>query len=175
MKNDKIISWVYLIGLWIVSSSACVLLFSNDLSAGYTHRVSVEEMRSLYNEDTYPYYDDGVDGPYVDMGNGIITDLGTGLMWQQIPAPYDYSWNDACQLCEDLVLGNYSDWELPDIKQLVTLIDRNYYSATNYDYFRGSGGTYWSGSKLDRDYNGAYYENVWTVVFHSYRGTLITP
>ncbi len=93
--------------------------------------------------------EDGIDGPYVDNGNGTVTDLGTGLMWQQIDDGNRYIWREACAYCESLTLGDYNDWELPDVYQLLSLVDRDYDPSINTDYFyhvNSNGHYYFTGS-----------------------------
>jgi hypothetical protein len=69
--------------------------------------------------------------------NGIAKDSATGLMWQD--EPYTQAeetavdkntnngkagnWNYAKAYCENLTLGGYSDWRLPNIYELTTLLD----------------------------------------------------
>lgn len=69
---------------------------------------------------------------YTDNGNGVVTDNVTGLMWQQSPDtsgdgeidPNDkQTYTEAISYCQNLNLGGYDDWQLPDIKQLYSLID----------------------------------------------------
>ncbi len=60
---------------------------------------------------------------FIDLGSGIVRDNVTGLEWQQATAPGDYTWNEAISYCEDLTLGGHSDWRLPTIKELSTLVD----------------------------------------------------
>ncbi len=58
---------------------------------------------------------------YTDNGDGTITDNVTGLMWQQDPgekATYD----QAVAGASNLTLAGYSDWRLPTIKELYSLI-----------------------------------------------------
>lgn len=70
--------------------------------------------------------------------NGIAKDSATGLIWQDEPytqqekEAYDNNkknygkagnWEYAKQYCKDLRLGDFSDWRLPNIYELVTLID----------------------------------------------------
>ncbi len=65
------------------------------------------------------------DGPqmsYVDHGDGTVTDLVTGLTWQQTP-PAKMTWLDAFDYADQLALGGYDDWRLPTIKELYSLID----------------------------------------------------
>ena len=58
-------------------------------------------------------------------GNGTVTDNLTGLMWtkdaQQIKGTM--KWNDALNACNNLDFANYTDWRLPNVKELLSLID----------------------------------------------------
>lgn len=59
---------------------------------------------------------------FVDNGDNTVSDLATGLMWQQ----QDYhsnNWQDAINYCESLSLASYSDWRLPNVKELHSLVD----------------------------------------------------
>ena len=60
---------------------------------------------------------------FVDNGDGTVTDLATGLMWQQADSGVGMDWEDALDYAEDLELAGYDDWFLPDIKQLQSIID----------------------------------------------------
>jgi hypothetical protein len=61
---------------------------------------------------------------FTDNGGGIVTDNKTGLMWQQAESSPSYiNWDDALSHCENLPLGGYSDWRLPNIKELESLTD----------------------------------------------------
>jgi hypothetical protein len=60
---------------------------------------------------------------YTDLGNGIIRDNVTGLEWQKDTAPGTYTWDAALTYCENMALGGNSDWRLPTIKELSTLVD----------------------------------------------------
>ena len=66
---------------------------------------------------------------YLNNGDGTITDLDTGLMWQQIPSATT-NWNSALTNAENLSLGGYTDWRLPNIKELQTLTDYTLATAT---------------------------------------------
>ncbi len=58
---------------------------------------------------------------YQDNGDGTVTDINTGLMWQQDPgAKRNYA--EARAGAADLDLGGYHDWHLPTIKELYSLI-----------------------------------------------------
>ena len=64
----------------------------------------------------------GLQPAYQDNGDGTITDLNTGLMWQKDPGPkkqYQQAVNEA----DSFTLAGYDDWRLPSIKELYSLID----------------------------------------------------
>ena len=68
---------------------------------------------------------------YADNGDGTITDNVTGLMWQKSPdmnsdgiINYDdkLTYNEALTAADTFSLAGYSDWRLPSIKELYSLI-----------------------------------------------------
>lgn len=61
-------------------------------------------------------------GPYTDNGNGTVSDTSTGLMWQQGEGG-SQTWESALGYCEGSSLGTYSDWRLPNVKELASLLD----------------------------------------------------
>ena len=69
---------------------------------------------------------------YTDNGDGTVTDNVTGLMWQQSPdtdgdgdidADDKLTYDEAVAGAGTLTLGGYSDWRLPTIKELYSLIN----------------------------------------------------
>ncbi len=68
---------------------------------------------------------------YVDNGDGTVTDMVTGLKWQQSPdtngdgkitAKDKLTYEEALAGATDLNLGGYTDWRLPSIKEQYSLI-----------------------------------------------------
>jgi len=59
---------------------------------------------------------------YQDNGNGTVTDLNTGLMWQQDPGE-KMNFDQATAGASSFDLAGYSDWRLPIINELYSLID----------------------------------------------------
>ena len=87
---------------------------------------------------------------YRDNGDGTVKDLNTGLMWQQDDAQNTttaYSWPSAGDYCTTLSLAGHTDWRLPSVSELVSLI---YYPGggtptINTAYFPGClADFYWS-------------------------------
>jgi hypothetical protein len=66
---------------------------------------------------------------YRNNGDGTISDLVTGLMWQKAHNATRLNQVDAGTACASLHLGEYDNWRLPTIKELFSLAD-----------FRGSQG-----------------------------------
>jgi hypothetical protein len=61
-------------------------------------------------------------GHFKNNGDGTVTDITTGLMWQQREAKA-MTWEKALAYCESLDLSGYSDWRLPNIRELLSLVD----------------------------------------------------
>jgi len=100
-------------------------------------------------------------------GDETVTDLATGLMWQQ---QYDYTdyFDEAVGHCENLTLAGYDDWRLPDIKELVSIVDYGiYWPAFHTAYFPYPATlpqpTFWS-STSDAS-SSVYYHRIWRVDF----------
>ena len=51
-----------------------------------------------------------------------ISDSATGLMWQQTDAP-STDWDDAVDTCRSATTAGFSDWRLPNVKELQSIVD----------------------------------------------------
>jgi len=99
-------------------------------------------------------------GNFVDNGDGTVTDTDTGLMWQQATAPGAYNtWQEALDYCKSLSLADYTDWRLPSVNELLSIVDYSrYYPAINTDYFPNTESSfYWSSTTFPFDPNYAWY------------------
>ena len=79
---------------------------------------------------------------YTDNGDGTVTDNVTGLMWQESPdtdgdgnidAADELTYNAAVANAGMLRIGGYSDWRLPTIKELYSLIDFSGKDPSGYE------------------------------------------
>ncbi|MBI3814500.1 MAG: DUF1566 domain-containing protein [Nitrospinae bacterium] len=71
---------------------------------------------------------------YIDNGNGTVTDTTTNLMWQKGQSSTTYDWyrasgtyhagynSNGVNVCGSLNLAGYSNWRLPSIDELKTII-----------------------------------------------------
>ncbi|MGR5140272.1 DUF1566 domain-containing protein [Photobacterium sp. DNB23_23_1] len=55
--------------------------------------------------------------------NGTVTDNATGLTWQQADSGAGMDWPAALEYCENLELAGNSNWRLPNIKELQSIVD----------------------------------------------------
>ncbi len=67
---------------------------------------------------------------FVDNGDGTITDEATGLMWMQDDNGEGILWQDALVYAEGKEFAGYSDWRLPDVKELQSIVDYTRSPAT---------------------------------------------
>jgi len=65
---------------------------------------------------------EGFQPSYLDNGDGTVTDLVTGLMWQKNLFSEKLTFNEAVAGADTFSLAGYSDWRLPTIKELYSLI-----------------------------------------------------
>ncbi len=98
----------------------------------------------------------------VEPASGVVTDLVTGLVWQR-EALEELDWEGAKTYCDGLQVGAFSDWRLPSLIELVSVVD---YSKNNLaldlSAFLGPAvsPTYWTASSY-----GPNPANAWTIDF----------
>jgi len=130
--------------------------------------------------ESYADFDDGYyhSGPklsFRDNGDGTVTDLNTDLMWvssgyadtnveppvlYQSEGPWRrYFWNQALLYCERLNLGGYSDWRLPNYKELISIVDLSRMEpCVNQEYFLGTRADfYWTSTSFSYLTSQAWY------------------
>ena len=102
-------------------------------------------------------------GDFTDNGDGTVTDGNTGLMWQQAEAG-SMDWEAAITYCESFSLPGYTDWRLPNVKELRSIVDdRLYNPAIDKIYFPGALASYYWSSTTYADGS----SDAWGVVFGS--------
>jgi len=66
---------------------------------------------------------DGIQFSFLDNNDGTVSDLNTGLMWQQFLFENKFTYGDALAIADTFSLNSFNDWRLPSIKELYSLID----------------------------------------------------
>ena len=83
----------------------------------------------------------------------VVVDKESGLMWQDNIAvtmnkrvSYDTFWiTNAEEYCEELNLNGYSDWRLPNVKELQSIVDISRYKpAINRAFEHSATFDYWT-------------------------------
>ena len=68
---------------------------------------------------------------FTDNGDGTVTDAATGLMWMKDDNGNGMAWEDALSYAENFEYGGYSDWRLPNAKELQSILDYTRSPATS--------------------------------------------
>lgn len=95
--------------------------FADGRIKGYGTTNSGEEKAFNYlmvrGNDTYGEND------FTDNGDGTITDAATGLMWMQDDNGEGLYWKEALSYAAQYEFAGYSDWRLPNVKELQGIVD----------------------------------------------------
>jgi hypothetical protein len=100
---------------------------------------------------------------FTNEGSNMVTDHKTGLTWQQ-DEPGQMTWGAALSYCESHSQGGYSDWRLPNIKELESIAVYNVYNPTiSVGFFPNTSSAFYWSSTTD-----AYYHYAaWGVEFNT--------
>ncbi len=101
-----------------------------------------------------------VNQSFTNNNDGTITDNNTGLLWQWGETSAK-SWSDALAACNTLSLAGSSDWRLPNIRELVSILGEAQLNPTlNTTFFPNvvSSG-YWSSTSSATDPGSAWLVN----------------
>ena len=142
--------------IWVVNAGGGIgnHPMSETLSAGGSKRFHVRCVRGAAAPSaTSPIHH------FVNNGNGTLTDTDTGLTWQQAEIAATTNWTGALQYASALTLGGYTDWRVPNIKELQSLNDETLVSPSlDTTYFPGAmAAAYWSSTSLFGTTNLAWY------------------
>lgn len=127
---------------------------SETISAGGTKKIHVRAVRDIIAPPILANL-------YTDNLDGSVIDNRTQLVWQKIPNTNPMSWEAALQYAEGLILGNDSNWRLPNIKELQSLNDESYVNpSVNPSFFNNMGvRKYWSSTTQQNQVANAWYWN----------------
>ncbi|MEA3291353.1 MAG: DUF1566 domain-containing protein [Pseudomonadota bacterium] len=112
-------------------------------------------------------------GQFTDHGDGTVTDDKTGLMWAQCAeglsgsgcppgSATTHTWQAALDLAAASTHANYTDWRLPNLKELTSIVEISCNNpAINATIFPNTPGShFWSASPYANDSG-----NAWGIYF----------
>lgn len=107
------------------------------------------------------------DQQLVDNGDGTISDISTGLMWAQNGVGNGCNngnqliWTSAVGFADTLDFAGHTDWRLPTISELATIIDYSTsYPSIDALFINTQSSNYWSSTV-----NSSYPTVVWSAHF----------
>lgn len=105
--------------------------------------------------------------------DNVVTDIKTGLMWKQcseglsgvdctIGTLVSNNWQQALELAEATDFAGYNDWQVPNTKQLNSLVASNCTDpAINATVFPNMPSQkFWSSTPID-----GFPDQIWTIIF----------
>lgn len=111
------------------------------------------------------------DPRFTDHEDGTVTDELTGLMWTKAANNYGPRiWNEALADCTGASVGDYTDWYLPNVRELQSLINYGQYNPAlpaGHPFTGVQSDYYWTSTTYAR-----YITLAWSVSF--YEGQVYT-
>lgn len=99
-------------------------------------------------------------GPY-SVEHKTVMDQGTGLEWQKSGDTKLYTWKDALDYCENISLDSRTDWRLPNIRELKSLVDYSRYYPAVDPVVPCQSSIYWSSTTVAND----THLSAWSIFF----------
>lgn len=115
---------------------------------------------------------------FVDNKNGTITDRATGLMWTKLDSKKGMDWPSALAYVQKMnkqKLFGYSDWRLPNAKELHSIVD---YSRSLQSTQSASINPIFKCTQIERETGTMDYPYYWTSTTHlepNLRGPGVSP
>ncbi len=90
----------------------------------------------------------------------VITDTRTGLVWSKEINNTKVNWEEAKQYCENLTTWWKTNWRLPDITELRSIVNDSCYNPNSYEEFNFVGSShYWSSVATADNSDDVWYLN----------------
>lgn len=93
--------------------------------------------------------------------DNMVVDSRLGFMWQDNPAAKitKKKWEDAKKYCQDLTLGGFDDWRLPNYDTLLTIVDYDRYRPAIMPIFENVNilDYYWCSNRYIEKKGGIWY------------------
>ena len=122
------------------------------ISAGGVKRFHVRAVRDVVSPQL-------VTAHFTDNGDGTVTDILTGLIWQKQPYADTLTWEDALVYADTLSLAGASDWRLPNIREIRSInTETIHHPSLDTALFQVQNGQkFWSSTTLRNQTAKAWY------------------
>ncbi|MGD9732711.1 MAG: DUF1566 domain-containing protein [Desulfamplus sp.] len=106
-----------------------------------------EELLNIPSDHPFTgFFGDNSAAPYTESDiYDVVTD-SKGKMWESIGSTQMMDWDAACYRCNNLTLAGMSDWRLPTVKELETIVNERMSPTTIDAEFTAQAGPYWTKS-----------------------------
>jgi hypothetical protein len=102
-------------------------------------------------------------GERFEIVGDTIKDFETGLLWQRESSSNTMNWSSAVSYCKNLNLAGYSNWRLPHIDELKSIVNYGAYNPATFNGFKlKTTDWHWSSTKHNK-----YSSYSWVVRFRN--------
>ena len=162
----------------LISATSPTPVFTADLAGTYVVSLVINDGNLSSSASTVTISASGtsatiLSAAYSDNGDGTVTDLTTALVWMRCSvgqtwtgsdcsgSSSTYIWDDANLLTGTVTFAGNSDWRLPNMRELQTIVDRAKFGpATDSVAFPSTASsTYWSATAYLGVSTSAWYVN----------------
>ncbi|KPA09674.1 caspase [Candidatus Magnetomorum sp. HK-1] len=92
---------------------------------------------------------------FLDNSDGTVSDKSTCLMWQKNAPGHQMTWKEALVYCKKLTLAGQSDWRLPSVEELRSIVDYSKYKpAIDSQIFPNTMSAFYWSSTSNANYTG---------------------
>jgi len=139
-------------GLWLTLDTSTAKAFAANMTLGVARGLPKTGQTTSYETGDDGTYQKGWSGTrFTNNTDGTITDNATGLMWVQdgtglgCNGGVGLAWAAAIAFAEGLGFAGYSDWRLPNVKELQSIVDYGTYNPAIDSVFTNTqSDSYWS-------------------------------
>jgi len=126
---------------------------------------------SSVNDKDDGYYKRGLGRDFTrDSDKKVVLDKITNLMWQDDSTDNNNTYSGANTYCDDLNLSGFSNWKLPSIQELNTIVDRGRANIAINSIFKNAlNKWYWS-----KTIHQGHLDSAWSVYFYTGQATYVT-
>lgn|GEM_PF-4044142 len=150
--------------LWsgTTDASNSSIAWSMNIGYGSTHFYDKTELKSFFcvrkNSPDTTKTDTEFNRFIISEDETTVTDFVTGLVWDK-QSTSSKTWKVALKDCENSSVGGFEDWRLPNIKELVSLVNYGKHDPST-DFPNASKETFWSSTSRADD-----SMHAWVVTF----------